>query len=178
MDALIGGPGLFAILAIVFVLLVLIYFVPVGLYISALSSGVRLSLFGDLVGMRLRKVPPAAIVNPLITAHKAGIPVTAPQLERTTSPAATSQKVVRALISADKANIPLTFEQATAIDLAGRDVFEAVQVSVNPRSSRRRRSRPSPRTASRCAPSRGDAARQHRAPRRRGRRGDHHRARR
>ena len=133
MDALIGGLGLFVILGIVLVAILLIYFVPVGLYISALSSGVRLSLFGDLVGMRLRKVPPAAIVTPLITAHKAGIPVTAPQLEAHYLAGGHVQKVVQALISADKANIDLTFERATAIDLAGRDVFEAVQVSVNPK---------------------------------------------
>ena len=133
MDALIGGLGLFVILGIVLLAILLIYFVPVGLYISALSSGVKLSLFGDLVGMRLRKVPPSAIVNPLITAHKAGIPVTAPQLEAHYLAGGHVQKVVQALISADKANIPLTFERATAIDLAGRDVFEAVQVSVNPK---------------------------------------------
>ncbi|HEX9953105.1 MAG TPA: flotillin-like protein FloA [Rubricoccaceae bacterium] len=133
MDAIIGGLGLFAILGLALVAILLIYFVPIGLYISALSSGVKLSLFGDLVGMRLRKVPPAAIVNPLITAHKAGIPVTAPQLEAHYLAGGHVQKVVQALISADKANIPLTFERATAIDLAGRDVFEAVQVSVNPK---------------------------------------------
>ncbi len=133
MDALIGGLGLFVILGIVLVAILLIYFVPVGLYISALSSGVKLSLFGDLVGMRLRKVPPSMIVTPLITAHKAGIPVTASQLEAHYLAGGHVQKVVQALISADKANIPLTFERATAIDLAGRDVFEAVQVSVNPK---------------------------------------------
>ena len=133
MDALLGGLGLFVILGIVLVAILLIYFVPVGLYISALSSGVKLSLFGDLVGMRLRKVPPSAIVTPLITAHKAGIPVTAPQLEAHYLAGGHVQKVVQALISADKANIDLTFERATAIDLAGRDVFEAVQVSVNPK---------------------------------------------
>ena len=133
MDAIIGGLGLFAILGLALVAILLVYFVPIGLYISALSSGVKLSLFGDLVGMRLRKVPPAMIVTPLITAHKAGIPVTASQLEAHYLAGGHVQKVVQALISADKANIPLTFERATAIDLAGRDVFEAVQVSVNPK---------------------------------------------
>ena len=133
MDALLGGFSLIIVLGIVLGAILLIYFVPFGLYISALSSGVKLSLFGDLVGMRLRKVPPSAIVTPLITAHKAGIPVTAPQLEAHYLAGGHVQKVVQALISADKANIPLTFERATAIDLAGRDVFEAVQVSVNPK---------------------------------------------
>ncbi len=133
MDTLIGGLGLVAILGLIAIVVIIFYMVPIGLYISALSSGVRLSLFGDLVGMRLRKVPPAAIVNPLITAHKAGIPVSASQLEAHYLAGGHVEKVVRALISADKANIPLTFERATAIDLAGRDVFEAVQVSVNPK---------------------------------------------
>lgn len=133
MELLLGAGSLIVILAVVFFAILLMYFVPVGLYISALSSGVRLSLFRDLVGMRLRKVPPSMIVNPLITAHKAGILVTAPQLEAHYLAGGHVQKVVQALISADKANIDLTFERATAIDLAGRDVFEAVQVSVNPK---------------------------------------------
>jgi len=85
------------------------------------------------MGMRLRKVPPATIVKPLITAHKAGIEVSPPQLEAHYLAGGQVQKVVNALISADKANIDLPFERATAIDLAGRDVFEAVQVSVNPK---------------------------------------------
>lgn len=83
--------------------------------------------------MRLRNVSPAVIVKPLITAHKAGIYVSTPQLEAHYLAGGNVQKVVNALISADKANIDLTFERATAIDLAGRDVFEAVQVSVNPK---------------------------------------------
>jgi uncharacterized protein YqfA (UPF0365 family) len=90
-------------------------------------------LLRDLVGMRLRNVPPANIVKPLITAHKAGIYLDTPQLEAHYLAGGHVQKVVNALISADKANIDLTFERATAIDLAGRDVFEAVQVSVNPK---------------------------------------------
>jgi uncharacterized protein YqfA (UPF0365 family) len=83
--------------------------------------------------MRLRNVPPAVIVRPLITARKAGIDVTPNQLETHFLAGGNVQKVVNALISADKANIDLPFQQATAIDLAGRDVFDAVQVSVNPR---------------------------------------------
>lgn len=109
------------------------YFIPVRLWLTAYFSGVRIKLVRDLVGMRLRNVPPAVIVKPLITAHKAGIFVELPQLEAHYLAGGNVQKVVNALISADKANIDLTFERATAIDLAGRDVFEAVQVSVNPK---------------------------------------------
>jgi uncharacterized protein YqfA (UPF0365 family) len=83
--------------------------------------------------MRFRKVSPAAIVDPLITARKAGLDLTIDQLEIHYLSGGNVQRVVNALISADKAQIPLTFQQATAIDLAGRDVFEAVQVSVNPK---------------------------------------------
>ncbi|MEQ9103283.1 MAG: flotillin-like protein FloA [Rhodothermales bacterium] len=114
-------------------LIIFLYFVPLGLWVTAYFSGVRLKLMRDLVGMRLRKVPPAAIVKPLITAHKAGIYLDPPQLEAHFLAGGHVQKVVNALISADKASIDLTFERATAIDLAGRDVFEAVQVSVNPK---------------------------------------------
>lgn len=114
-------------------LIVFLYFVPLGLWVTAYFSGVRLKLMRDLVGMRLRKVPPVAIVKPLITAHKAGIYLDPPQLEAHYLAGGHVQKVVNALISADKASIDLTFERATAIDLAGRDVFEAVQVSVNPK---------------------------------------------
>ncbi len=123
---------LFIILAVLGVI-VLFYFVPMRLWIAATFSGVRLKLFQDLVGMRLRKVPPAAIVRPLITAHKAGIAVDTSQLEAHYLAGGHVQQVINALISADKADIDLSFERATAIDLAGRDVFEAVQVSVNPK---------------------------------------------
>ncbi len=114
-------------------LVLFFYFVPVGLWITAYFSGVRLKLVRDLVGMRLRKVPPHVIVKPLITAHKAGIHLETAQLEAHYLAGGNVQKVVNALISADKANIDLTFERAAAIDLAGRDVYEAVQVSVNPK---------------------------------------------
>ena len=133
METLLGAGSLIVVLAVVFFAIILLYFIPVRLWISALSSGVKLGLFRDLVGMRLRNVPPSQIVNPLITAHKAGIPLTPPQLEAHYLAGGHVTKVVQALISADKANIDLTFERATAIDLAGRDVFEAVQVSVNPK---------------------------------------------
>ena len=114
-------------------LLIILYFVPVRLWITAIFSGVKLGLFRDLVGMRLRNVPPARIVHPLITAHKAGLHVEPPQLEAHYLAGGHVDQVIKALISADKANIDLGFARATAIDLAGRDVFEAVQVSVNPK---------------------------------------------
>ncbi len=110
-----------------------LYLIPVGLWITAYFSGVKLKLVRDLVGMRLRKVPPTLIVRPLITAFKAGIFLELPQLEAHYLAGGHVQRVINALISADKANIDLNFERATAIDLAGRDVFEAVQVSVNPK---------------------------------------------
>ncbi len=133
MDALLGGVSVVMIIGIVLFLLIIFYFVPVRLWITAIFSGVRLGLFRDLVGMRLRNVPPARIVHPLITAHKAGIHVEPPQLEAHYLAGGHVEQVIKALISADKANIELGFARATAIDLAGRDVFEAVQVSVNPK---------------------------------------------
>jgi uncharacterized protein YqfA (UPF0365 family) len=133
MDMFFTATGLLVIALVLLGLIVFLYFIPVGLWITAYFSGVKIKLVRDLVGMRLRKVPPAAIVKPLITAHKAGIYVDPPQLEAHYLAGGHVQKVVNALISADKATIDLTFERATAIDLAGRDVFEAVQVSVNPK---------------------------------------------
>jgi len=122
-----------ALVFIAFIFLVIFFrFIPVGLWIRALASGVRVS-FLTLFGMRFRKVAPSAIVDPLITARKAGLGVTIDELEIHYLSGGNVQRVVNALISADKAQIPLTFKQATAIDLAGRDVFEAVQVSVNPK---------------------------------------------
>ncbi len=108
------------------------YFVPVGLWISAIFTGVKVTI-GELIGMRIRKVPPSVIVNSLITATKAGIALTTRELETHYLAGGNVPNVIRALISADKANINLSFKQATAIDLAGRDVFEAVQISVNPK---------------------------------------------
>lgn len=106
--------------------------IPVRLWIEAISAGVRVGI-GTLVGMRLRKVSPAAIVRPLITATKAGLDLDINALEAHYLAGGRVDRVVGALISADKANIDLTFNRAAAIDLAGRDVFEAVQVSVNPK---------------------------------------------
>ena len=108
------------------------WLVPVRLWIEAISAGVKLGI-GYLVGMRLRKVSPPAVVRPLIWAHKAGIPLNVNDLEAHYLAGGAVDRVVRALISADKANIEMGFQQAAAIDLAGRDVFEAVQVSVNPK---------------------------------------------
>ncbi|MFK7900883.1 MAG: flotillin-like protein FloA [Cyclobacteriaceae bacterium] len=105
----------------------------IGLWFSALLSGVSINLM-QLVLMRLRKVPPTPIVNNLITAHKAGLKqITRNDLEAHFLAGGQVNSVINALISADKANIPLDFQQAAAIDLAGRDVFEAVQTSVNPK---------------------------------------------
>lgn len=113
-------------------LFIFLYFVPINLWITAIFSGVRVGLF-ELVFMRIRKVPPGIIVRELITATKAGIPVSASDLETHYLAGGNVQTVIKALISAEKANITLSFKQATAIDLAGRDVFEAVQISVNPK---------------------------------------------
>jgi len=111
---------------------VFLYFVPVGLWITARFSNVRVGLF-ELVLMRVRKVPPSVVVNSLITATKAGLTLSTKELETHYLAGGHVPSVIKALISADKANINLEFKQATAIDLAGRDVFEAVQISVNPK---------------------------------------------
>ncbi|MGE3270478.1 MAG: flotillin-like protein FloA [Chloroflexota bacterium] len=109
-----------------------LYFVPVGLWITAVFSGVRVGL-GNMIGMRLRKVPPGDIVRPLISATKAGLDLDVNQMEAHYLAGGNVGRVVSALISADRANIDLPWKRATAIDLAGRDVLEAVQVSVNPK---------------------------------------------
>ncbi|HET8634951.1 MAG TPA: flotillin-like protein FloA [Gemmatimonadales bacterium] len=114
------------------VLSIFFRFIPIGLWVTALASGVRVS-FATLFGMRFRKVSPGSIVTPLITASKAGLDLGINDLESHYLSGGNVQRVVNSLISADKAGIPLTFKQAAAIDLAGRDVFEAVQVSVNPK---------------------------------------------
>jgi uncharacterized protein YqfA (UPF0365 family) len=108
------------------------YFVPIGLWITALFSGVRVGI-GTLIGMRLRKVNPADIVRPYISASKAGLDLDVGQMEAHYLAGGNVGRVVTALISADRANIDLPWQRATAIDLAGRDVLEAVQVSVNPK---------------------------------------------
>ena len=124
---------LFLVVLLIIVMLVLFtYFIPVGLWITAFFSGVRVNLF-TLVGMRLRKVSPPAIIRPLIAATKAGLVLNINELESHYLAGGNVTLVVNALISADKANIELGWKRATAIDLAGRNVLEAVQVSVNPK---------------------------------------------
>src|SRR6056297_302926 len=117
--------------AIVFLWLFL-YFIPLGLWFQALVSGVRISLL-QLIFMRWRKVPPAVIVRAMIEGTKAGLNLGRNDLEAHYLAGGHVEKVVHALVSAAKANIDLPLKMATAIDLAGRDVFEAVQMSVNPR---------------------------------------------
>ncbi|MBY0122336.1 flotillin-like protein FloA [Bacillus sp. S/N-304-OC-R1] len=122
---------LVAVVLAIILLSVLFTFVPVMLWISALAAGVRVSIF-TLIGMRLRRVIPSRVINPLIKAHKAGIDVTTNQLESHYLAGGNVDRVVNALIAAHRANIELRFERSAAIDLAGRDVLEAVQMSVNP----------------------------------------------
>jgi len=132
MEAL-TGLSIILIIAIVLFLFVFLYFVPIGLFITAYFSGVKIRIFQDLVGMRLRKVPPVIIVRSMITAAKAGIIVEEGKLEAHFLAGGSVVTVINALVSADKANIHLPFERATAIDLAGRDVLEAVKMSVIPK---------------------------------------------
>jgi uncharacterized protein YqfA (UPF0365 family) len=108
------------------------YLVPVGLWFQGILTGARVPLL-QLIFMRMRKVPPSVIVGAMISSKKAGLSLSPDQLEAHYLAGGHVQKVVNALISADKANIPLDFKAATAIDLAGRDVFQAVQMSVNPK---------------------------------------------
>lgn len=128
-----GIAPIFLIAAIIVVVFLFLYYVPILLWFSALVSGVRISLI-QLVLMRIRKVPPGVIVRALIEATKAGLPdVKRDELEAHFLAGGHVERVVHALVSAAKANIDLSFQMATAIDLAGRDVFEAVQMSVNPK---------------------------------------------
>ncbi|MDT8861790.1 flotillin-like protein FloA [Alkalihalobacillus sp. MEB130] len=128
-----GSVTLLIGLAILLILLAVLFtFVPVMLWISALAAGVRIGIF-ELVGMRLRRVIPARVVNPLIKAVKAGLDLSTSKLEGHYLAGGNVDRVVNALIAAQRANIELSFERAAAIDLAGRDVLEAVQMSVNPK---------------------------------------------
>lgn len=125
--------GKIIIIGIIGLLVVLFFvFVPVGLWISAIASGVKIGIL-DLIGMRLRRVAPARIVLSLIKATKAGLSIKVNQLEAHYLAGGNVDKVVNALIAAERAGIELSFEQASAIDLAGRDVFEAVRMSVTPK---------------------------------------------
>ena len=125
--------GKIIILGIILLLVILFFaFVPVGLWISAIASGVKVGII-DLVGMRLRRVAPSRIVLPMIKATKAGLTTKLNQLEAHYLAGGNVNNVVNALIAAERAQINLTFEKASAIDLAGRDVFEAVKMSVTPK---------------------------------------------
>lgn len=108
------------------------YFIPVGLWVSALAAGIPVGPM-TFIGMRLRKVNPHRVIMPMIAAWKAGIKLTTSNLEAHYLAGGNIERVVRALISADKAGIALGFQRAAAIDLAGRDVYDAVAMSVNPR---------------------------------------------
>jgi uncharacterized protein YqfA (UPF0365 family) len=130
-----GFESVFVMLLIALLIVVLVVFfsfVPVMLWISALASGVRIGII-TLVAMRLRRVIPGRIVNPMIKATKAGLGLSINQLESHYLAGGNVDRVVNALIAAQRANIPLGFERAAAIDLAGRDVLNAVQMSVNPK---------------------------------------------
>lgn len=128
MDLFTGGIAL----VVLIVIITFFWFVPVGLWIAAVAAGVPLRIF-DLIGMRLRRVNPNVIVKALISVHKAGLKVSTSELEAHYLASGNVLNVASALIAADKARIELNFQRSAAIDLAGRDVFEAVQVSVNPR---------------------------------------------
>ena len=120
------------VIGIIVLLVIMLYFVPIGLWFSALVSGVKISLL-QLFLMRFRKVPPGIIVRALIEGTKAGVHLNRDALEAHYLAGGHVARVVHAIVSASKANIDLSFNMATAIDLAGRDVFEAVQMSVNPK---------------------------------------------
>lgn len=120
------------VLFIIILLMLFFTFIPVGLWVTAFFSGVKVKIT-TLIGMRLRRVAPGRIINPLIKATKAGLDLNVDSLEGHYLAGGNVNTVVDALIAAQRANIPLEFERAAAIDLAGRNVLEAVQVSVNPK---------------------------------------------
>jgi uncharacterized protein YqfA (UPF0365 family) len=130
-----AGFGIYIVIIVASIvgLWIIFYFIPVGLWFSALISGVRISLL-QLILMRWRKVPPSIIARSMIEAHKAGLKdINRDQMEAHYLAGGHVERVIHALVSASKANLDLTFQMATAIDLAGRDIFEAVQMSVNPK---------------------------------------------
>ncbi len=133
-DFPVGGIISIVILAaiVLFILALFLRFVPIGLWVTAYFSGVKVSI-GTLIGMRLRRVNPSHIIQPLIKATKAGLVLSTNELEAHYLAGGNVNRVIDALIASQRANIDLVFEKAAAIDLAGRDVFEAVQVSVNPK---------------------------------------------
>lgn len=125
-------PLVFILGGIVAFLVLFTYFIPIGLWISAAAAQVYVGLL-TLIGMRLRRIPPPLIINTLVSASKAGLELNTDVLEAHYLAGGDVNKVVLALIAADKANIDLEFQRAAAIDLAGRDVLDAVKMSVNPR---------------------------------------------
>ena len=127
------GLGVWFTVIIILILIIVVFsFIPVGLWIASMAAGVPVGLF-TLIGMRLRRVPPAKIVLPLIKARKAGLEASVDKLEAHYLAGGNVDKVIDAWIAAERAGIPLSFERAAAIDLAGRDVLEAVKMSVNPK---------------------------------------------
>ena len=132
MSGIVFALPLGVIIVVIFIVSLFLHFVPIGLWISARAAGVNVGIF-NLVGMRLRRVIPSKIVLPLVKANKAGLDVNANQLEAHYLAGGDVDRVVDALIVAQRATMSLTFERAAAIDLAGRDVLEAVQMSVNPK---------------------------------------------
>jgi len=129
------GSLLWIVLAVVIaVILVSVFlrFVPLGLWITSLAAGVHVSI-GSLIGMRLRRIQPKRLVEPLIKARKAGLDVTLSKLETHFLAGGNVDRVINALIAAQRSNIEMPFEKASAIDLAGRDVLQAVQMSVTPK---------------------------------------------
>ena len=129
-EGLVGGFAI--VLLIVVALGVILYLVPIPLWIAAWASGAYVGLF-NLIGMRLRRVPPSTVVTARISAAKAGLDISINDLEAHYLAGGSVVRVVNALISADKANIAMPFKRAAAIDLAGRDVLEAVKMSVIPK---------------------------------------------
>jgi len=131
---MIFDTALFFIIAVVLVIMLVMFFrfFPIGLWISAAASGVRISIF-SMVGMRFRRINPSKVVLPMIKATKAGLNVSMNELEAHLLAGGSVDRVVDALIAAQSAQIPLGFEQSRAIDLAGRNVLEAVKMSVNPK---------------------------------------------
>ena len=126
------AESMILIVAIILAVLVFLRFIPLNLWISALASGVHVPIF-TLMGMRIRRVPPAKIVGPLIKAEKAGLNMQISKMEAHFLAGGNLDRVITALITARGANIKLDFPEACAIDLAGRDVLQAVQMSVNPK---------------------------------------------
>lgn len=126
------AESIILIVAIILAVLVFLRFIPLNLWISALASGVHVPIF-TLMGMRIRRVPPAKIVGPLIKAEKAGLNMQISKMEAHFLAGGNLDRVITALITARGANIKLDFPEACAIDLAGRDVLQAVQMSVNPK---------------------------------------------